>query len=308
MAISDERFEELVEYYGRLKEAIIKVDNKYSVDYVEPQLNFAPTLGLVPLEFTAKTEEELMTQAQTEVAPEFVAKRARETEDYTKRKDAFAQKQTEIERKHQKLLEQLLADYNTATTKLYFKLVNNGLLYSSVNTDKTNDERKKYTDSVHSATADYEDELDNLSMQLSKLDAYYEYNLSQLEEEENLKVHRAYAKLVANQEKQKLAIDKYNQTLTEKEVKYQASCQKAYQYARQAEYERALEASRLYAEIGESGIKQMMVAEKTTVAKSYFMPLSLEEANCILQMDGFLVNHLGTNYSSFVDWINVTLN
>ena len=51
----------------------------------------------------------------------------------------------------------------------------------------------------------------------------------------------------------------------------------------------------------------MMLAEKLTVAKVYFTPLSLEEAQCILDMDGFLVTHLGTNYSAFEDWVNVTL-
>ena len=307
MSITNERLTELIEYYSQLKEAIIRVDNKYSVDYVEPQLDFPPTLGLVPLQFTPKTEEELRALAHTQVEPEFVGKRAREKESYDKQYLSIYAQKTTLEKDHQQLLEKLLAEYNTATKKLYYKLVNHGLVYSTINTNATNEQREIYTNNVHSATADYEDELALLNHRVSVLKDIYEYNIEQLDQEQQVKEEKVYLDLVTQQEKQKTAIDKYNQTLAEKEVKYKASCEKSLQYARQAEYERALEASRLYAELGEIGIKQMMLEEKTTVAKVYFTPLTLEEAHTILDMDSFLINNLGSNYSSFVDWVDATL-
>ena len=307
MAISDERFSELVEYYNQIKEAVIRVDNKYSVDYVEPQIDFPPTLGLEPLQFTPKTDEELQSLAHSQVEPEFISKRAREKESLDKQTESIRIKQTEQNAAHQKVLEKLLADYNTETAKLHYKLVNHGLLYSTVNTKASNEQRENYTNSVHSATAEHEDKLEALSQQLNVLNSIYQYTLEQLDAEQEAKEYKLYLKLVDQQNKQQQSVDKYNQTLEEKEIKYKASCERSLQYARQAEYERALEASRLYAELGESGIKQMMLAEKLTVAKVYFTPLSLEEAHCIMDMDGFLVTHLGTNYSAFEDWVNVTL-
>lgn len=307
MSISDERFAELVEYYDQLKQAIIRVDNKYGVDYVEPELDFPPTLGLQPLEFVAKTEQELRQQAYTNVQPALVAKRAREEENYQSGKDGIAARVRQLELDHQKKLDNLLEAYNTATAKLYYKLVNHGLLYSSINTDQTNKQRQHYTDSVQSENADYEDKQMALTVQLDKLNAQYEYNMQALDEEQEAREEVEYRQLLDQQDKQKLSIDKYNQGLVEKENKYQASCQRSIQYARQAEYERALEASKLYAELGESGIKQMTTSEKLTVAKVYFTPLTNEEAHCLLDMDSFLITHLGTSYSAFTDWVDVTL-
>ncbi|MBR7177301.1 MAG: hypothetical protein IKD26_03730, partial [Clostridia bacterium] len=174
MAISDERFSELVEYYNQIKEAVIRVDNKYSVDYVEPQIDFPPTLGLEPLQFTPKTDEELQSLAHSQVEPEFISKRAREKESLDKQTESIRIKQTEQNAAHQKVLEKLLADYNTETAKLHYKLVNHGLLYSTVNTKASNEQRENYTNSVHSATAEHEDKLEALSQQLNVLNSIYQ--------------------------------------------------------------------------------------------------------------------------------------
>ena len=65
--------------------------------------------------------------------------------------------------------------------------------------------------------------------------------------------------------------------------------------------------AKLYAQLGETGLRQLVTREKYAVCQDAFFPLRREEAQAILTFDSFLRSHLGVYYDSFVAWINTTL-
>ena len=75
MSVSSERLQELAELIAALKKKVLFIDNKYSTDYVEPQLNLPDSLNLEHLTFTPKTDAELTAIAEQQVAASYLAKK-----------------------------------------------------------------------------------------------------------------------------------------------------------------------------------------------------------------------------------------
>ena len=75
MAISDDRKEQLLEQYSQLKKVLAEIDNKYSVSYIDVELDFPPSLGLQHLEFLPKTQAELFDMADKKVSHKYEEKK-----------------------------------------------------------------------------------------------------------------------------------------------------------------------------------------------------------------------------------------
>ncbi len=306
MSISTERAQELLAQYASLKETILKIDDKYSLHYREIVLDMPP-LDLPRLTFTEKTTAELMQLATTEVSAWHQSKVMQFEQSYLRTKQTLQSKQLQLaESLRQKLL-QLLKNYQQQIADIRRRLINNGIIFSSV-TDKLSDEAlTEYNANVTEANMQNQAQTDVVEGELTALEERYSQGNTDLQTQLQDKIQQAYNDLVYAQQKEQERVQKYNTTLEEKEVKYQTSCERAWEYARQAEAERAINAARLYAELGESGAQSQKMSEKYHYCIQYFMTWKKSEALLVIESDSFLNSHLGTYYQSFIDWIDTNL-
>lgn len=305
--LTDERKAELAEDYAALKTEITEIDNKYSLSYIAVDLDLPATLGLTHLTYTEKTDAELYDLAEQQIAARYEQK-ARTLEASYKKSVANINYSVNLKQEeHRKKLAELLSEYQKNVSALSHKLCNAGLLYSSAKTDALAAALADYNAKVTEETTNSDAELAALSTKSDALNAAYQQNVTALASQKSAERSQVIEELAEKEEKSRQSVEKYNQSLDEKEVKYQASCKRALQYAIQAEYERGLEAARLYAELGESGVAQQVRAEKLICCKTYFRTYTQTEANYILSIDSFIESHLETSYSAFTEWISATL-
>ena len=307
MSISTERAQQLLQLFEQLKQTILDIDKKYALNYQEPQLDLPPSLDLQPLEYVPKTQEQLVALARADVSPNHTNKVRNLEQSYLRQKQSLEGKKLRLAESSRKKLEDLLKKYNEDIKKLRRRLVNNGLIYSSVVTKYNDDALQGYNEQVSQSITHFDNLLDEVDVQLEQLQSRYNQGLNSLDDELGLRIHKRLQELLLAEQKEQERIAKYNTTLSEKETKYQASCQKALEYARQSEYDRALKAAQLYAQLGESGVEAQKNSEKYNYCKQYFRTWLKEEALFVIQSDSFLSGHLGNYYVSLVDWVNVNL-
>ena len=306
-SLTNERIQELVVLYDKLKKRILLIDEKYSLEFVEPELDMPESLGLEKLKYTPKTEEELMALAEEQVAPTIISKQATIEKNYNTKVLSLASK---IAAEQQSLIQKTTAakdTYNSELVDIHNRLVNNGLIFSTIATKYETQAKDNYNEKVNKLNEDSRMKVELIGQEQKNAEELYNKSVADLEEEKAARILAIYQKLLEQEEALKRSIDKYNTGLDEKEARYQASRAKAYENARRAAYTRAYNNSKLYMEIGETGYRRTIEKEKYVVSKDAFYTLRRNEAQAILSMDSFLEAHLGTFYSSFVDWVNTTL-
>ena len=165
--------------------------------------------------------------------------------------------------------------------------MNNGLLYSSVNEKSSVKARGDYADKVAETNLRFENEKSAVDAEQTAAQNVYEQSLASIESERQSKLDDVLSDLRENEEKTRLNVEKYNNSLQEKEIKYQASREKALEAAREAEYDRAYKMAKLLAEIGETGIKEKVLLEKYHICQNSFRTLRRNEAKTLLNVDAF---------------------
>lgn len=305
--ITPERQQQLTEEYAELKEKILDVDHKYSLSYYEPELEFEPSLGLEKLTFTPLTETELQQLAQQEVNPRYLEKQRSLDKSYATAKANVLLSVDRQAEKHRKNLVKLADQYAEDYKKRQHALANGGMWHSSAAEKALKSIDDAYDGDVEEENKRYTAEYEALYDKLDALEDSYEQGTASIAQQKQLAIAAEVAALEEKQEKNRISIEKYNNTVDEKEIKYQASCRRYLQYAVQAEYERALEAAKLHAELGESGVKQQMLSEKLNCCKAHFTGYRQYEAQFVLQIDTFLQANLEDYYTALTDWVTQIL-
>ena len=305
--ITQERLQELVAIYDALKARIYYVDEKYSLDFVEPKLDMPDSLYLTKLEYTPKSEEELLALAEQQVEAYVIAKQASLYRSYNTKAKSLSAQRTKLKNDTDKKLAALNEEKEKEKESIRRRLVNNGLIFSSFSLNYETDTENKYKAKSDAILADTSKQLELSRSQQEQVTQAYQESLASLEQEKQARIRANYQKLQEAEEALARNIEKYNTGLDEKEAKYQASRARAYESARRAAYTRAYNNSKLYMEMGETGYRRMIEREKYALAQDAFYPLRRDEAKAILSFDAFLMTHLGTYYSAFVDWVNTTL-
>lgn len=305
--ITQERMQELMAIYSALKVKVEAVDRKYSLDYNEPLIDMPESLNLTKLTFVPKTESELTALAAQQVEAAYIAKQRQLDASMNNALNSFDRKYADLQEELRIKTQNLLNEYNLSCDKLKVKLINNGLMYSTVNTRATAAERENYERKVNELNAVIDNKREQIDMEKKGVETVYGENCISLESEKQAALIKAYNKLAEDDRKEKQSVDKYNIGLDEKEAKYQASRAKAIQSAWEAEYDRAFAAAKLYQQMGANGFNDMKAQEKLNLCKQAFMPLRRHEAQTLLTVDSFLQSHLLNYYSTFVDWISFSL-
>ncbi len=307
MSVTNQRLQELAEFTDALKKKVLFIDNKYSTDYVKPQLNLPDSLNLEHLTFTPKTDDELAALADQQVTASYLAKKRAMDASYANECLNSDKAQSQLSATHETKLAKLLDDYTENWHKTYRRLVNNGLLFSSVVTTAQQKALDDYNSAVTTENNSYQADLTALTNAKAALTDKYNAQVTSLNSEKAADVAVTLEELKTKQNKEKLAIDKYNTSLDERKTKYQASKARTEEYARQAEYERALQASKLTVELGETGLIEQKQSEKLICCKFELTGLTKEEALIVVDSDGFFSEHLGSKFTTLKAWINDNL-
>ena len=307
MAISYQRLLELVEIYDGLKKRILLIDEKYSLEFVEPKLDMPESLNLTKLTYKKKSDEELMSLAEQQVEAAIISKQASLDKNHSTKMKSLNIKLKNLQQTLTKRITALQEDRDRELANIHNRLVNNGLIFSTITAKYEGQAQADYKTKMERSTTEANNELALFSQEMNNAEAVYNESCKALEEEKVARITQSYNKLVEDEEKLARSIEKYNTGLDEKEQKYQASRARAYESARRAAYTRAYNNSKLYMEMGETGYRRAIEKEKYVISQDVFYPLLRNEAQAILSMDSFLVSHLGTYYNAFVDWVNTTL-
>lgn len=303
--ITQQRMQQLKQLYDELKIRVYAVDDKYSMTFIQPVLDMPDSLNLKKLVFTPRSEQELQTLAGQQADAVILSKLRSADASYNSKLKALAIERAELQNKTSAELEQKESDFNSRCEALKQKLIDNGLYFSSVYTNAMDKERARYESELSAVLQQQLDDADILSKQQTDAEQLHDSAVASLERERDARLQQAYAKLVQDEQDERQRIDKYNNSLDEKEQKYLASRARAYEYAKRVESSRVINIAEIYAKLGETGFRERILQEKLALCRDAFAPLRRDEAQAVLTFDSFLQNQLGSYYSTFVDWVNL---
>lgn len=307
MAITNERLAELVRLYDRLKVRCAEVDEKYSLTTVEPKLDLPESLDLQKLQFVPKTDEELTELANEQVAPYVLSKQRTLEQNYNSKLQSYTLELSNYAYETSVKMKKLVSQFEEEKAEIKRKVINHGLVFSNVMAKYTDIATEKHNADMRAVSSELSQKQSLVDGKRANAQEEYDRATELLEQERAARFDVAYEKLLQQQEKERVSVEKYNNSIQEKEQKYQATRARLYQSAMRAATERALDNAKMYAELGEVGYRDLISREKFIITKEAFAPLKREEAKAILSIDSFLYNNLGTYYSSLTDWINTTL-
>ena len=299
--------EELLQIYEQLKVEIFAIDKKYSLTYVEPEIDLPDSLNLQKLTYKPKSEAELRELAEIYATTAMLSKQRSVENSYATKLKNLGRKRTEVARQQTVKLKSIDKDYTEALLKLERKLTNNGLLFSTTANSSRSAAMADYNERKEECNLSYEEEFKALDVEESDIDELYERQCELLNEEKLAQITKRYQFLVDTEEKLKTSIEKYNNSLEEREQRYQYNRAKYIDTARRNERDRVLDMTKLYLQLGDFAFRNRMIKEKYAKAQDSFRSLKRAEATALLKVDSFLYVHLESYYSTFVDWINTTL-
>lgn len=307
MAVSDERLNELYALYNEIKRRCQVIDNKYSLDTVPPDLDMPESLNLQKLVYTPQTEEQLRAAAEQSIAATVLSKQRSIEKTYSSKLKSLSLQKDKLLADADAKLNAALADFNAEKEEIARKLVDNGLVFSTVGVKYNKLASDRYNEQAKTISAYLLAEQKALTTQETDAQQLYDESCASLDEEKQARIDEAYRKLTEKEEKERISVEKYNNSLEEKEQRYQATRAKAYESAWRAQQNMALQNAKTYAELGETGYRDLIQREKYGVCTQAFSQVNREEANTMLSFDGFLRSSLGSYYSAFVNWINTVL-
>ena len=306
-SITQERMLQLLEIYAKMKAEIIQIDDKYSLTYKEPEIDIPDSLNLEKMTYNQKSEKELRSLAEQYCAPTILAKQRSLDSSYATKLKSLARKRSDVMRELSDKLRKADADYVVALEKLRVKLTNNGLLFSTTASSCREDALADYTNQKAVCNSNYTQDVKAIDAEENDLEEVYDESTFLLEQERQAMVEKRYQALLDIELKNKANVDKYNNSIEEKEQRFQMTRAKFIESMRRAERDRVLTMTKLYLQLGEIGFRDRMLREKYATEQDYFWPLRRNEAQALLGYDSFLSVHLETYYSAFVDWVNTSL-
>lgn len=307
MGVSQQRAQELAQLYNQLKEKIEEIEHKYSLNVYEIDLDFDESLGLEKLTFTPKTDEEIAEMVQLEVEQKCASQLASAEKSYANARAALIQQQLAADESHRQKTVKLAADYAAKCKTALYKAVNAGLNYSSIFQSALQSLLDDYNAALSEQTAHYEAQNAAFDQKAESNLQTYQQQIDLLNEQKEVLAQTIEQSLRDKQADEALSVQKYNNSVDEKETKYHFNCQRAMEAAVQAERNRALTAARIYAQLGETGLEQRKKIEKYQACLRQFAQFTKEEANVVLTIDACLQRELGEYYTTLVDWINDSL-
>ncbi len=290
--------------YKKLRNKMENVDNKYSLSYHEPQLDMPESLNLEKMTYEMPDEDELLKNAEQRTEADYITDKYKIEKAETAGRDKLDGERTQAERAEEELMKKLADKLQSDTRTVSDDTLKKGTARSSIRSEGLSEARSVHDSGVSQAQASKEEKLADIQRRLQQLAEQTASALSSLDQTRDAEIKETLEKLLAEAERQRDSVMKYNNTVEEKEQKYQAQREKAYESARQAENQRAMKAASLYAQLGASGVEEQKLNEKLSLAKQFFGTMSRAEAKSLLNSDSFMYAQLGKYYNYLTDFVN----
>ena len=308
MAVSAERLAQLREQFIPTKNKIDDIDRKYSLDYVEPKLDMPESLDLPRLEYTPKTQDQLNKLAEEKTEAAYLSDVNRINSNKTYAMLRLDKQLLSLEEKTRLKLAKLLSKLNSELHNVNVKITNAGMLFSTVAERAKAELRSEYESKVAQCNESADNNRNVIEYERAQLEQRYDGELNGCQAERAAQIKQAYNKLLTDEQDEQTRVEKYNTSLDEKEKKYLYNRAKAVEQIRQAEYDRAYKAKKLYQEMGAVGYEENILWEKYNVFVAHFANFtSREEALTLIKCDSYVQGHLKQYYSTLVDWVTRNL-
>lgn len=296
--MSIKQLEDASAVYKKLLDSMAQVDRKYSTSYQEQKVNAPDSLGLQKLLYEMPTEEEVAKQAQQY----YSAGKAKEASALNLATEKVL---SGLEEKAKNVLQQAVEGQLKINDQRESDLKNTNyatqvknLTNSSIKTgmiDKVNAVAEKALDLLKQNTDDSIADIENKKNEAKEL------NQRQLEELEKIyaeKIAQKMAEIFEEAQKEADAVTKYNNSVDEKEAKYQKSLASQMEELEKQEWQRVAEMLKLREQIGESGVEAQKAEEKYRAIRSVLDQYSPEDALSILESSSAFKSHLGDLYDT----------
>ena len=296
--MSIRELDDVASIYNELLKKMASVDKKYSTTYQEQKVDAPQSLGLEKLSYKMPTEEEILSLAQQYYS-------SSKQEDVSSVKDGTAKNVETLNQKAKSILDKATQGQieinqnreNNLKTANYSAQKNN-LTNSSIKTGMTNKVNKLAQDALDTLQKTTDNSLADIEEQKSFLEQLSNQKLKELEEIYAQKIALKQEELRASAQKEADAVTKYNNTVDEKEAKYQKSLASQLAELEKQEWKRVAEMLELTERIGESGVAEQKAEEKYRAIRSVLDEFSPSDALAVLESSAAFKTHLGDLYDS----------
>ncbi|MDD4833073.1 MAG: hypothetical protein PHI78_05305 [Clostridia bacterium] len=289
--------------YGDLTKNLKDIDTLYSTNYVEPKLNLPASTGATKIEYSMPVQDELYNQAKTNLAEKYNTKSSNIRNDASTDSGNISGKIDQAELKAIFELKDLNDSEDVDKEKIRKNALERGLARSSIVESAENDAEETYAKQRNSVTEQKDADVNLLKQKLESLKTLTDEALVSLGISQDLETQELALKLYNEALEKQKEIAKYNNTISANDAKLTASNEKMRQQAMSNEYQRAAEAQKLLAEVGEAGLNKIVCREKYYAVISYIDELTKEQSIDLLEKRTDLQDELGSFYEWVVEYV-----
>lgn len=289
--------------FNKFKEELEGIDKKYSADIGSVDVAMPDSLGLTKREYEMPTEDELYKLAKEALQSKYQTSKHSIEESDSKSKNNFQNKMTEAEQDATKSKEKLNRSLAKEISAIKEDATGKGVARSSIVTSAVERAQKEYGEKASDVDGEYQDKVQLITTGLEQLANQTKQALEALQQSHDSEVVAKAQKMLEDAQKEYQEVVKYNNSIDEKETKYQKERAEALNKAYNDEVERAQKIVQMYNTIGKSGVEKMAMQEKLEKAKEYFASMPKSIAQKLIQSDSSMRHYFGEYYDYLLSYL-----
>lgn len=289
--------------YSDLTKNLKDIDTLYSVNYSEPKLDLPKSTGAEKIEYEMPAQDDLYNQAKTNLAEKYYTKADKIRSDSASDSNSISDKIDQAELKALFEIREVNENENQDKQEIRKNALEKGVARSSIVESAENDAEQRYFKEKSGITEQKTANINLLKQNLERLKSLSTEALAALGISQDLETQELVQKLYNEALEKQEEIAKYNNTISSNDAKLQASNEKLQQEAMTNEYQRAAEAQKLLAEVGEAGLEKIVRREKYYAVISYLDNLTKEQSIDLLEKRTDLKEELGSFYEWVVEYV-----
>ena len=289
--------------FNKFKEELEGIDKKYSADIGSVDVAMPDSLGLTKREYEMPTEDELYKLAKEALQSKYQTSKHSIEESDSKSKNNFQNKMTEAEQDATKSKEKLNRSLAKEISAIKEDATSKGVARSSIVTSAVERAQQEYGEKASDVDGEYQDKVQLITTGLEQLANQTKQALEALQQSHDSEVVAKAQKMLEDAQKEYQEVVKYNNSIDEKETKYQKERAEALNKAYNDEVERAQKIVQMYNTIGKSGVEKMAMQEKLEKAKEYFASMPKSIAQKLIQSDSSMRHYFGEYYDYLLSYL-----
>jgi len=289
--------------YADLTDNLNNIDILYSPNYNEPHLDLPETTGAAKIEYEMPQQDELYNEAKTNLAEKYYTKASNIRNNASTDSSNISDRINQAVLKAMFELKDIKESEDADKQKIRKNALERGLARSSIIGSAENDAEQRYSKEKVSVSEQKEADVNLLKQKLESLKNLTDEALASLGISQDLETQELALKLYNEALEKQQEIEKYNNTISANDAKLTASNEKLRQEAMSNEYQRAAEAQKLLAEVGEAGLNKIVCREKYYAVISYIDGLTKEQSIDLLEKRTDLQDELGSFYEWVVEYV-----